>query len=96
MNMKRDLIKQDAIAVYNKLLHSGRPLDKFEHTDLDKQEFTALIKFVLPIFSPNEDIYLSYSYKLKSKQRLERLTTEEGIFWKEMVQQAIRKEGVHM
>ena len=91
VKMKADLIKQDAIAVYNKFLQLGRPLDKSEHPDLDKQEFTALVKFLLPIVAPNEAISLSYSSKLKAKQRLERLKTEEGILWEEVMQQAIRK-----
>ena len=96
MNINSDLIKQDAISVYKNFLQSGRPLKKSEHPYLDKQEFKALIKFLLPIVAPNKDISLSYSYKLKAKQLLERLKKEEGIFWEEAIQQAIRKEGVHM
>ena len=69
--MKVGITKQEIIAVYNKFLQSGRPLNKSEHPDLDKQDFTALIKFFLPIVSPNEAIYLSCSYKLNSKQRLD-------------------------
>ena len=96
MKMKADLIKQDTISVYNKSLHSGRPLDKSEHPDLDKQEFTSLIKFILYTPPQNEAISLSYSSKLRLKKHLERLNIEEGISWEEVMQQAIRKEGVHM
>ena len=96
VKMKGDLINQGAISSYNKFLQSGRRLDKYEHPDIDRQDFTVIIKFLLPIVAPNKDIYLSYSYKLKAKQLLERLKKEEGIFWEEMIQQAIRKEGVHM
>ena len=59
VNIKGDLIKQDAISVYNKFLKSGRPLDKSKHTDLENQEFTGIIKFILTIVAPNEAIYLS-------------------------------------
>ena len=45
--------------MYNKFLKSGRPLDKSEHTDLEKQEFTGIIKFILTIVAPNEAISLS-------------------------------------
>ena len=68
--MKGGIIEKDVVAVYKKFLQSGRPINKSEHPNLDKQKFTALVKFILPIVSPNEAIYLSYSYKLKSKQRL--------------------------
>ena len=96
MKIKGGLIKQDAIAEYNKFMQSGRLLDKSEHPYLDKQDFTALVKFLLPIFAPNEVITLSCSSKITSKRRLERLNTEEGILWEEVTQQAISKEGVHM
>ena len=94
--MKGGLIKQDTIAAYNKFLQSGRPLDKSEYPDLDKQEFTAIIIFILPIPPPNEAISLSYSSELREKQRLQRLKTEEGILWEEVMQQATKKEGAHM
>ena len=67
VNMKGDLINKDAIAAYNKFLQPGRPHGKYEHSDLDKQEFTAIIKFLLNIFSPNEYISLYYSSKPKAK-----------------------------
>lgn len=57
--MNADLINQDNINVYSKFMHSDIPLDKYEHPDLDKQEFTALIKFLLTIVDSNEAIYLS-------------------------------------
>ena len=67
VKMKGGLIKKDAIAAYNKFLQPGRPHGKYEHSDLDKQEFTAIIKFLLTIFSPNEYISLYYSSKPKAK-----------------------------
>ena len=76
VNMKGYLIKQDAIDACINFLQSRRPLNKSEHPDLDKQEFTSLVKFLSPIVSPNEAIYLSYSSKLKAKQHLEWLKTE--------------------
>ena len=69
---------------------------KSEHPDIDKQWFTALVKFLVPIVAQNKDISLSYSSKLKAKKCLERLKTEEGILLEEVMHQAIRKEGVHM
>ena len=60
MEMKVGITKQEIIAVYNKFLQSGRPLNKSEHPDLDKQEFTTFIKFLFPIFSLNEAIPLYY------------------------------------
>ena len=59
-DMKGGLINQDTIASYNKSQQSGIPLKKSEHPYLGKQEFTALIKFILPIVNPNEAIYSSY------------------------------------
>ena len=59
VKMKGGFIKQDNIATYNKFLKSGRLLDKPEHTDLDKKEFTAIIKFILHIVSPNKATSLS-------------------------------------
>ena len=67
VKMKGGLIKKDNIAAYNKFLKSGIPIDKSEHPDLYKQEFTALIHFLLPVVSPNETISLYYSSKLNSK-----------------------------
>ena len=61
--------------MYNKFLKSERPLDKSEHTDLEKQEFTGIIKFILTIVAPNEAISLSNSSKLRAKQHLQRLKT---------------------
>ena len=77
--------------MYNKFLQSGIPLDKSEYPDLDKKYFTYIIKFFLPIVAPNKAISLSYSSKLRAKQRLWRLKTEEGMLWEEVKQQAIMK-----
>ena len=91
MNMKGDIIKKDAIDEYNKFMHSRRPLNKSEHPNIYNQEFTALIKFLL-----KEAISLSYSSKLKAKQHLDWLNTEEGISWDEVMQKPIRKEVFHI
>ena len=74
-NMKGGLINQDDIATYNNFLQSGIPLNKSVHPDLDNQSFTYIIKFIFPIVVPNKAIYLSYSSKLRAKQRLQRFKT---------------------
>ena len=76
--MKADLIKKYAITLYNKFLQSGRPLYKSEYPDIDKQYFTYLIKFLLPIFAPIEDIYLSYSSKINQNNALTGLRQKRG------------------
>ena len=53
VKMKVDLIKQEAIAVYNFFLKSWRPLNKSEYPEIDKQEVTSLIKFLLPVVTTN-------------------------------------------
>lgn len=93
MEAKTDRIKKEAIAVYQKFVERGRPLDTEGHPDLEKADFTAIIKFLFPIVVPKEAASLSYSSKPKAKKRLERLKVENGIMWEDEMERIMEEEG---
>ena len=94
LRAKADQVKKDAIAVYNRYVERGKPLDKYGHPDLEKVEFTAIIKCLFPILLPKEAASVSYASKTKAKVRLHRLKVENKIFWEDEMQKIIRNKKV--